>query len=125
MIPWPIAALTLFYGILATLAASGVWRMVAASGGGPAPWWMLGWFLATASATCGLPLLRPWARVLAVWISIWIGVVTMAYAALLVRAGQPGLGLAASISTVVQWIIVRYLQRPAVKAWFRPNAAES
>ena len=79
---------------------------------------MLGWLAATAAATCGLPLMRDWARRLAIGISAWVGFVTLAYAALLVRAGRPGWGLAATCSTAVQWIIVRYLRRPAVKEWF-------
>ena len=116
MIPWPIALLTVFDGILATIAGSGLWR--ALTGIGSQAEWTVAWFAVTAATTCGLPLLKDWARKLAIGIAVWIGLVTLAYAALLVKAGHPGMGLAASCSTAGQWIIVRYLRRPAVKKWF-------
>lgn len=123
MIPWPIALLTLFYGVLATVAGAGLWRALV-SPNGSGGWTVLG-FVLCAAATIGLPLMKDWARKLAIGIAVWIAVVTLAYAALLVKAGEPGLALAATFSTAIEWLIVRYLRRPAVTSWFRPNAVES
>jgi hypothetical protein len=119
MIPWPIAMLTLFYGVLAALSAASTWTIV--TGASQRPLLVhLGWLALSGATTLGLPLLRPWGRRLAVWTSGALMAVLLAIAGLLVLAArQPVLGLATAVVAASQMIPIRYLQRPAVKAWFQ------
>ena len=117
MVPTPVAVLTLFYGLLATLAAARVWRV--ASGASQASLlWAVGWLLLSAGATCGLPLLRPWGRTLAVLTSSALLVVTLVVSAALIASGHPGAGLAVTFTTAFHALVIRYLGRPAVKQYF-------
>jgi len=43
---------------------------------------------------------------------------TLAASALLVASGRPGAGLAVTFSTAFHILVIRYLQRPSVKALF-------
>jgi len=67
---------------------------------------------------CGLPLLKPWARRLALAGSWLLLTLTLAVAAAWIRAGHPAIALAASLSSVVHVTVIRYLGRPSVKAIF-------
>lgn len=117
MVPWPIALLTLFYGIVAALSASTIWQIATGAVMRPLLWPIL-WLAVSAGVMCGLPLLRPWGRSLAI-IASWLMVaVTLAIAGLVVMAGRPLLGLLATVSGTVHVVAIRYLQRPAVKAYF-------
>ena len=119
MIPWPIAVLTMFYGVLAALSASSTWSIV--TGASQRPLLVhLGWLALSGAATLGLPLLRPWGRQLAVWTSAALMAVLLVLSGLLVlEAREPLLGLATAVAAAFQMIPIRYLQRPMVKAWFQ------
>jgi len=128
MIPWSIALLTLFYGVIATLAAAHVWRMLMS---GAAMWavvhrasvsrvvWALVWLGVASAAMIGLPLRRAWGRSLAIITSWLLIVTTLAMAGVLVASGKPGLGLAVTFSIACHYLMIRYLKRPVVVAWFR------
>jgi hypothetical protein len=118
MVPWPIALLALFYAVVATVSAAALWRSVCGIDGA-SPLWPLLWLAVSAGATLGLPLLTSWGRRCAVWTSTALIVATLATAALLVGGGHPGAGLAVTCSTVLHALILRYLQQPSVKQWFR------
>jgi len=117
MVPWPIALLTLFYGVIATLSAAMVWRTAHGEVSVQFAWAAL-WLICSGGAMCGLPLLRPWGRALAVWTSALLIVATLAMAGVLVAAGRPGIGLAVTLSAACHYLMIRYLQRPSVKTWF-------
>ena len=117
MVPWPIALLSLFYGVNATIAASAIWNRVA--GVSPQPLWgPLVWLALAASAMCGLPLLRSWGRTCALWASGLMGLMTLAVAGVLAGSGRPLGGLLVTLAASVHVLIIRYLRRPSVRAWF-------
>ncbi len=124
MVPWPIALLALFYGVIATLSAAMVWRTAHGEISLRFAWATL-WLICSAGATGGLPLLRPWGRTLAIWTSALLMVATLAVAAVLVAAGRPGIGLAVTLSTACHYVMIRYLKRPAVRRWFDEGIALS
>ena len=117
MVPWPVALLTLFYAAIATMSASTVWKIVTGQTHQPLVW-PVGWLALSTSAMCGLPLLRPWARGVAIAGSALMALITLAVAGLLVRAGRPVGGLVATLAASVHLVIIRYLRRPSVKAYF-------
>ena len=117
MVPWPIALLTLFYGVVATTSAATVWR-VSAGAADRSLVWPLAWLALSGSLMCGLPLLRSWARRLAMAGSTLLVLVTLSMAGLFVMGARPLLGLLATVGTAVHVIVIRYLQRPTVKAYF-------
>ena len=117
MVPWPIALLALFYGVIATISAAMVWKIVAGMVDRTLVW-PLAWLAVSAGAMFGLPLLRSWGRTLAIVGSVLMAVVSLAYAGLLVLASQPLTGLAATGLAGVHVVVIRYLRRPAVKAYF-------
>jgi len=117
MIPWPIALLTVCYGIIAAVSAAAVWRVMTGSADRPLIW-PAAWLLLSLAVMSGLPLLKSWARRLAIGGSVLLVVVTLSVAGLLVVAGRPLAGLAAAISASVHVVVIRYLNRPQVKAWF-------
>ena len=117
MVPWPIALLTLFYGVIAAAASATVWSIL--SGRAQAILiWPLAWLALSGGAMCGLPLLRPWARKLAIAVSAALTAVTLAFAGLLVVSRQPLGALAATCSATAHLIVIRYLRRSTVKSWF-------
>lgn len=117
MIPWPIALLALFYGVVATLAAATAWKIIL--GVSAASWtWAVVWVVLSGGAVYGLIFLKPWGRKLAIWTSTLLIVTTLAVSALLIASTQPGFGLLMTFSTACHYLMIRYLQRPMVKAWF-------
>ena len=118
MVPWPVALLTIFYGVLAAASAATVWKIATGVVARPIGW-PLAWLALCAAVMCGLPLLRPWGRQLAILASVLLVLVTLATAGLIVMAGRPLAALLATLSAVVPVVTIRYLQRPAVKAYFR------
>ena len=121
MVPWPIAGLSLWYGVLATTAASMVWR--ALIGGMPRPpWWPLAWLALSGGLTVGLPLLRPWARRTAVAASALGMGMTLTVAARCIAGREPLWALLATGGAGGQALLVRYLTRPHVKKWFLKNS---
>ena len=118
MVPWPIALLTLFYGAIAALSAATVWHiMIGVATRSLAA--HVGWLILSAGAMCGLPLLKPWGRSLAMATSLLLMGVLLAMAALVVGANRPWLGLATAMVAAMQMVPIRYLQRPQVKQLFR------
>ena len=117
MIPWPIALLALFYGVVATSAAATACKIVFGLLEQSLLWAVV-WFGFSAGAVLGLVFLKPWGRKLAIWTSLLLIVTTLAVAALLIAAKQPGWGLVVTLSTACHYLMIRYLQRPRVKAWF-------
>ena len=122
MVPLPIALLSLFYGFLAAISASAVWKIAHGTLSRPVIWPAL-WLGLSAALVCGLPLLKPWARSLAIIGSWALALMTLAYAGLLARAGRPGLALAGGFLAGSHFIIIRYLKRPTVKAYFGVGSA--
>ena len=117
MVPWPIALLALFYAAIATISASTVWK-IATGQAHQSLVWPVGWLALSAGAMCGLPLLRPWARHVAIAGSALTALITLAVAGLLVMGGRPLGALAATLGAGVHVLIIRYLQRQATKSYF-------
>ena len=118
MVPWPIALLTIFYGMLAAVSGVGVWKIVTGAVHRPLLWPVV-WLGLSVAVMCGLPLLKSWARWLAVAGSAGLGVVTLGGALLIAGAGRPGLGFMGALLAGTHVIVIRYLQRPTVKAYFQ------
>ena len=118
MIPWPVALLTLFYGFLAAISAAAVWKIAHGTLVRPIIW-PAAWLALSAALVCGLPLLKPWARSLAIAGSWALALMTLAYAGLLAAAGRPGLALAGALLAGTHFIIIRYLQRASVREYFQ------
>ena len=117
MVPWPIAALTLFYGAMAAAASAAVWKVLMGAVQRPLIW-PLAWLGLSAAAAYGLPLLKPWARAVAIAGAWLMAVTTLSLAALLITGGKPVVALGATLGTLVYLVIIRYLGRPTVKAYF-------
>jgi hypothetical protein len=121
MVPWPIALLSLFYGVLGTLAAASAWQIV--NGASPRPLWPQAlWLAVSMGAVCGLPLLKAWGRWCALAGAVGLAATILAAAAWFIAKHAPLQGLVAGLSTVVPLTMVRYLTRPNVKAWFLGNS---
>ena len=117
MIPWPIALLALFYGVVAAMSAANLWKILVGVSDKPIAWALV-WLVLSAGAMCGLALLQSWGRRFAVWTSSLLTASTLAASALLVAAGRPGAGLAVTLSAAFHLLVIRYLTRPLVKALF-------
>ena len=117
MVPWPIALLTLFYGLLAAVTGATVWKIVTGTLERPIVW-PAAWLALSVAVMCGLPLFKPWARRLAVVGSAGLGLVTLGVALLIAGAGRPGFGLLGALLAGTHLIVIRYLRRPSVKAYF-------
>ena len=123
MIPWPIALLTLFYGAIATMSASAAWKVISGMSDRPILW-PLAWLALAFSTMCGLALLKPWGRGLAVVGSVAMALVTLTLAGLLVAGGHPIGALLATLAASVHAIVIRYLNRPSVKVCFSMRNVE-
>ncbi len=121
MVPWPVALLTLFYGVIAALSAAMVTRILTGVSH-QSVWWPIAWLALSAGAVCGLPLLTSWGRRLAIAVSSLLILATLAAAGVLVAAGRPGIGLLVTFSTGCHYLMIRYLQRPSVTTLFRQPA---
>ena len=117
MVPWPIALLTLFYGVIATLSAATLWQIATGVITRPILWPAL-WLALSAGVMLGLPLLKPWGRGLAIAASVLMTLTTLAIAAGLISTGHPVASLAATVSAGAHVLAIRYLTRPAIKAYF-------
>ena len=117
MVPWPIALLAMLYAVIATASAAGLWK-IATGASHQSLVWPLGWLTLSVAAMVGLALLKPWGRRLAV---VGLALITMsmlALAALLIMARRPLGGLLATAAASVHVVMIRYLHRPATKAYF-------
>ena len=117
MVPWPIALVSLFYGLLTALSAVSLWKIVIGASA-QSPIWPMVWLAVSVLAMCGLPFGKPWARSLAVWGFVALTVMTLSVAGLLVMGGKPVAALLSTMSAVVYLIGIRYLSRPMMNAWF-------
>ena len=122
MVPWPIALLTLLFGVMATLSLATIIKIATGFTARPLIWPLL-WFAVSAGATAGLPFLKPWARTLAVVGLVAMTVVALSVAGLLILQGRPVAALLSTSGSVVYLIALRYLGRAQVKAWFQPSEA--
>lgn len=123
MIPWPIALLTLFYGLIAAASGAMVWKILAGSSRQPLLW-ALAWLAVSGGVMCGLPLLKPWARRLAIFGSVVLTALTLSVAALFIMASRPLAALVITLGAGLHVVTIRYLRRPAVRAWFNEQQAE-
>jgi len=117
MVPLPIALLSIFYGVVAALAAAMAWKIALGRLHQPIAWALV-WLFCSGGAALGLAQLKPWGRKLAIWTSWLLILSTLAISGLLVVARRPGLGLAVTFSTACYYLMIRYLKRPGVIAWF-------
>ncbi len=119
MVPWPIALLTLYYGVVTAASAAMAWKAFVGISH-QSMIWPVGWFALSAGAMCGLPLAKPWGRGLAIWTSVLLIVATLSFSGILILGGRPGAGLLVTLSTAGHFLAIRYLQRPIVKTYFTP-----
>ena len=117
MIPWPVALLSLFYALVATVSASAAWKVIQGMSDRPIIW-PLAWLALAFGTAYGLALMKPWGRALAVLGSVVMAAITLALAGLLVAGGHPVAALLATLGASVHAVVIRYLQRPTVKAYF-------
>ena len=120
MVPWPIALVTLYIGVIATVSAAVVFKIVSGASHRSLVWSLV-WFGVSLGVVCGLPLLKAWALHLAVVELVCVTVVMLAVAGLLAMSGRPVGGLLATLGVSVPLVAIRYLRRPSVKAWFTRN----
>lgn len=123
MVPWPLALLSLFYGVIAAASSAGLWKAVTGMSRQPVLWPVL-WLGVSASAMCGLALLKSWGRVLAIAGFIALCAVMLAMAGLLAAAGRPAGAVLSAVMAGVHILAIRYLQRETTKAYFNTTALE-
>ena len=124
MIPWPIALLVIWYAAIATAAAAKLWQM------GPAlasqsGWWIGLWAGLSLVLVIGLAWLKPWARMAAIGGSLLMTVGAILGALRAVAQVPPSMSqsLTAMAVASVNLVVIRYLTRPHVKAWFGSRLA--
>ena len=119
MIPWPIALLCMLYVAIATSSSATLFQII--SGGlAHSPMWPLVWWAVSAMLVVGLALMKPWARMLAVIASTVMTVGALGMAVIVVLPAQPhgAQSLLATLMAGGHLVIIRYLTRPHVRAWF-------
>lgn len=124
MLPWPIALLSAFYGVLTAFSGAALWRL-AMAGHTDAVGWIGLTFVASVCAMTGLALMRPWARALAVIASMVMLGYALSFGAVCILTGQPGTAFGATIGAGVHLVVIRYLRRPVVKSWFVSSEGEA
>ena len=110
MIPWPIALLSLFYGVVAAFAAANAWEILNGASQRPLVWPLL-WLGLCAGAMVGLPMGRAWGRTLAVAAAWWLTLSSLATAAWFVRLKQPLVALLVTFTSAIYILIIRYLKK--------------
>ena len=119
MIPWPIAIVCGLYTAVATFAAAAAWKGLHA--GAPAAVSLsAAWALASAAIVFGLASMKPWSRRLALWTStaLLVSALVTAVWAIFQPSPQPSRSLIATGMASAYLVVVRYLTRPCVRAWF-------
>jgi len=124
MIPWPIALLSIGYTIVATSAAATIWRHLPGQGG--AVWLGAFWCAVSVILVAGLATLKPWARRLALWVSVGLmaGALGAGVLAILQVPPQPMRSLGGTLMACAQLVVLRYLTRPHVRAWFATTVSK-
>lgn len=119
MVPWPIAVVCGLYAVIATAAAVAVWRALS-EGGVAAIGWSWFWLAMAGSVVAGLAFMKPWGRRLAVWgsLALLVGALGSAVLAIMHAPPQPLRSMTATGLAGVYLVVIRYLTRPRVKAWF-------
>ena len=117
MVPWPIALLTVWYAVIATISAANVWHCITGFSERPVAVPLL-WLAGSVAAVCGLPLLKPWGRLAALAGAWALGLMSLSVAAALILQRHPWMGLLATLGAGVQLVVIRYLRRPNVRRWF-------
>ncbi len=123
MIPWSIALLVVGYTVVAASSTVTVYRVMSGWLEHPLLWPAL-WSVLSTTLAIGLALLRPWARTLAVWSSVLMALSALgaAWMAIAQSHPEPLRSVFATGMAGVQLVVIRYLTRPWVKAWFiRPS----
>jgi len=115
MIPWPIAVLSTWFGILAACAA---FNALTTSLIGVAVWSWL-WCGVAFLTTITLATMRVWARRMAVGVAVFfMAGALLAALGTAMLAQHPLRILVSTAMAGVHLIVARYLTRPRVKAWF-------
>jgi len=119
MVPWPIALLAGLYAVLATSSAAALWRIMQGQAH-QSPLWPAVWCAVSTTLVIGLALLKPWARTLAIWSATFtlVGWLSAALLAVLRPTPAPLSSLTATGIAGGYLLVLRYLTRPHVKAWF-------
>ncbi len=123
MIPWPVAFLSLFFGVIAAASAANLWRIVNGMSQQSIIWPVV-WLGVSAGAMCGLALLKSWGRTLAIAGFIALCAVMLAMAGLLASAHHPVGAILSAVMAGVHLAAMRYLQRDATKAYFSTTVLE-
>ena len=120
MIPWPLAALSILYGLLAFLSVVRLTECLARGMLAGGLWSML-WVVVASGACIGLPGQKEWGRRLAVFGAILFMAAALIGAVILVVRvpPQPRLALLETLLAGLALMVLRYLTRPHIKGQFR------
>ncbi|HEX9780224.1 MAG TPA: hypothetical protein VGB20_03325 [bacterium] len=117
MVPLPIALLACAFAALSAVSAVSLWKTSAGLAEG-SPLGPLVWLAGSLAAMCGLALLRPWGRLMAVAGAVVLMLLGLAVGGVQVASGRPADALLATCFGGAQVIVIRYLRRPDVKRYF-------
>ena len=126
MIPWPLAALSVLYGLLAFLSAVRLVECIAQQSSAGIVWTVL-WLVIASGACIGLPAQKEWGRRFAVVGAALFTVAAIIGAVVLVVRvpPHPQQALLETVLAGVALIIIRYLRRPVIKAQFQASQQAS
>ena len=119
MIPWPLAALSILYGLLAFLSAVRLVECIAQPSAVGVAWTAL-WLVLAAGACIGLPAQKEWGRRFAVVGAALFTVAAIIGAVVLVvrTPPHPKFALLDTLLAGVALVVIRYLRRPVIKSKF-------
>ena len=120
MVPWPLVIFITAYAVFATTMAGEAWRVWQGRSLQPLLALPLAWCAVMSALALGFSFLRPWARRLAVGVSIFllVGALSASVLAVLRTPPSPPAAFWGTIWAGVQLLVIRYLTRPHVKRWF-------
>ena len=119
MVPWPLAALSILYGLLAFLSAVRLVECIAQQSAAGVAWTAL-WLVLAAGACIGLPAQKEWARRFAViGAALFLTGAVVSALVLVVRTPpHPKFALLDTLLAGTALIVIRYLRRPVIKSKF-------
>ena len=119
MIPWPVALLCALFAVFASASAATMWQRASGQLHGSVVWSGV-WCALSATLVVGLALLKPWARRLTIGASVLMMLCALGVAvtSVLQPKAEPVRSVLATAVASVQLLIIRYVTRPHVKAWF-------